>query len=50
MIQLPCEKLNTLKNSTIMEKKGDKLQTAYDSEPVGIKYPFCGLSIEELNL
>lgn len=43
-------KLNTLKILPLWKEKGDKLQTAYDREPVGIKYPFCGLSTEELNL
>lgn len=43
-------KLNTLKILPLWKEKGDKLETAYPGEPMGIKYPFCGLSTVELKL
>jgi hypothetical protein len=42
-------KIKHLKNSIIMER-GDKLETAYIGQSMRNKYPFCGLSIEELNV
>lgn len=43
-------KLNTLKILPLEKEKGDNLETAYLGEPMGIKYPLCGLSTAELNL